>query len=106
MQKRVEEKKKELEKTKEETSNFSTTTGIKNENLNVSSEHHSRRRSSIRTPRNHRYFEKVYFLNILNTVYCIHYKVTSFNEIPFLFSIISPIFEFFCSKLDLSNINI
>ena len=105
MQKRVEEKKKELEKNKEESPNFTTTTtGLKYENLNVSSEHHSRRRSSIRTPRNHRYFEKVYFLNILNTVYCIHYKVTSFNEI--LFSIISPIFEFFCSKLDLSDINI
>ena len=61
MQKRVEEKKKELEKNKEEAPNF-TSTGIKNENLNVSSDHHSRR-TSIRTPRNHRYFEKVYFLN-------------------------------------------
>ena len=64
MQKRVEEKKKELEKNKEETPHFTTSTGIKNENLNVSSEHHSRRSSSIRTPRNQRYFEKVHFLDI------------------------------------------
>ena len=114
MQKRVEEKKKELEKYKEESPNFATCTGIKNENLNVSS-HHSRR-SSIRTPRNQRYFEKVYFLKILNTVHCIiHYNVKVYGGfqnrkkqtfiynlfggiVPFLFSTPSLNFEVFCSK--------
>ena len=77
MQKRVEEKKKELEKNKEESPNFTTTTtGLKYENLNVSRDQHS---SSIRTPRNHRYFEKVYFLNILNTV-----TIFNFRPLPYV----------------------
>ena len=60
MQKKVEEKKKELEKTKGETS-----AGVLKEN--VSCEHYGRR-SSIRTPnRNIRYFEKVKFFI---TKYC------------------------------------
>lgn len=42
MQKLVEEKKKELEQNQEETPNFATSTCIKNENLNVGSEHYSR----------------------------------------------------------------
>ena len=58
MQKKVEEKRKELEKNQGE-----TYPGTVSENLNVSQDPYGRR-SSVRTPPDQRYFEKVYFLSL------------------------------------------